>query len=79
MVVELKKKPLVVKENKFIKNHNNQKYLSLIQRYLAGLNTFSDEKILAADVDGDGEVTIYDVTLIQQYLIGYIDCFPVEE
>ena len=33
----------------------------------------------AGDVDGDGEITIEDVTLIQRYLAQFITKFPVEE
>ena len=49
-----------------------------IQRYLVDLVSFDEENYLAADVDGDGTVTLFDVALIQYYLLGDIDYFPVE-
>lgn len=40
--------------------------------------TFSSEQLIAADVDGDGEITIDDAMYIQYYVNGFIDVFPVE-
>ena len=37
------------------------------------------DKFTAADVDGDGSITVQDATLIQQYLAELIEKFPVEE
>ena len=39
-----------------------------IQRHLADLAPFSEMQLAAADVDGDGEVTIQDVTVLQLWL-----------
>ena len=39
-----------------------------IQRHLANLAPFSEMQLAAADVDGDGEVTIQDVTVLQLWL-----------
>jgi hypothetical protein len=33
---------------------------------------------IAADVDGDGEITLFDAILIMQYINGWFDRFPVE-
>ena len=52
---------------------------TLIQRYLANLDTLSDRQKLVADVDGDGDVTIIDASLIQRKLAGIIKVFPAEE
>lgn len=49
-----------------------------IQRYLASLEDFTDEQMIAADVDGDGSITNADYQLIQKYLAQYISSFPVE-
>lgn len=32
---------------------------------------FTDEQKLAADVDGDGRISVLDVTCIQKHLAGY--------
>lgn len=41
-----------------------------IQRYLVGLNDFSDVDMAVADMDGDGVVTVFDATRIQRMLVG---------
>ncbi|MCI2113504.1 MAG: dockerin type I repeat-containing protein, partial [Ruminococcus sp.] len=48
---------------------------TLIQKYIAGLVTFSDTQKAAADVNNDGSVSIVDATLIQKYIAGLIDKF----
>lgn len=51
----------------------------LIQRYLSETITdLSSDQFRAADVDGDDEISILDSTLIQKYLSGIINVFPVE-
>ena len=40
--------------------------------------TLTDQQAKAADVNGDGVVTIADIILVQRYALGYIDKFPVE-
>lgn len=52
-----------------------------LQRYFAGLQTvpFNEENIIAADVDGNGEITLVDVTLMYRKLSYIITSFPVEE
>ncbi|MBQ8001095.1 MAG: hypothetical protein IJ298_07860 [Ruminococcus sp.] len=50
--------------------------ISLIQRYLAGITTLTNEDLLSADVNGDGVVTVSDATIIQKYIAGNIDKFP---
>lgn len=49
-----------------------------IQSFLANLEDFSDEQMIAADVDGDGNITDADYQLIQKYLGENISNFPVE-
>ena len=39
-----------------------------IQRHLAELTHFTDEKLALADTDGDGKVDIGDATHLQKYL-----------
>lgn len=41
---------------------------TVIQKYLAGLVTLSDEQLALADTNGDGNVTILDATAIQKYI-----------
>lgn len=41
---------------------------TLIQFYLAELETLSEQQLLLADTNGDGEVTINDATHLQEYL-----------
>lgn len=43
---------------------------TLIQRYLADLDTIDSEAIESADADGDGIISIKDTTLIQRFLAG---------
>ena len=42
-----------------------------IQRYLAELETFTDEQLVLADTNGDGEINIADATWLQMYLAEY--------
>ena len=35
--------------------------------------------MIAADVDGDEQITVIDAALIQQYISHIIDHFPVED
>lgn len=44
--------------------------VTIIQKYLAGYETFTDEVKAAADVDGNGAVDISDVTNIQKHIAG---------
>lgn len=46
-----------------------------VQKYLACLNTLTDEQLKAADVDGSGVVSIYDATCIQLLLAKEITSF----
>lgn len=46
-------------------------------QYVIGLPV-SNFNIAAADVSGDGKVTIYDAYLIAQYAMGRINEFPVQ-
>ena len=48
---------------------------TLIQKYIAGLVTFSNTQKAAADVNNDGSVSIVDATLIQKHIAGLIDKF----
>lgn len=40
-----------------------------IQEYLAKLITFNEEQKLAADVDMDGNITVYDATKLQKIIV----------
>lgn len=51
---------------------------TLIQKYLVGIEVLNDTQKLASDVDGDGDVDITDVNLIQKYCAEIITSFPVE-
>jgi hypothetical protein len=54
---------------------------SIVYDYLMGSSvSFSDEYgRLAADVDGDGIVTVLDLSLINRYIAGNITKFPVQQ
>lgn len=43
-----------------------------LQKYLAGLVSFSDEQLTLADTNGDGSVTVLDATAIQKYLANLV-------
>lgn len=49
-----------------------------VQMYLAQMQSFLQEQIVASDVDGDGSITSFDVLYIQRYLAQLITVFPVE-
>lgn len=40
-----------------------------IQKYLAYLTEFNGEQVFSADFDGDGSISINDVTAIQKKLV----------
>ncbi|MGN0491319.1 dockerin type I repeat-containing protein [Ruminococcus sp.] len=46
-----------------------------IQKYIAGLVTFSSAQLSAGDVNGDGIITVADATQIQKYIAGLITEF----
>lgn len=51
----------------------------VIQSYISEVITdLSSDQFRAADVNGDGQLSISDSTLIQKHLSGIIDVFPVE-
>lgn len=54
------------------------KDVSLIQKYLAELETFNDDQIKAADVDGNKAVNAADATNIQKYCADFFTRFPIE-
>ncbi|MGN0450088.1 MAG: leucine-rich repeat protein [Ruminococcus sp.] len=45
---------------------------TMLQKYIAGLTSLSDEQLTLADTNGDGSVTILDATQIQKYLAGLV-------
>ena len=45
--------------------------VTLIQRYIAEFEIFTDGQLAAADTDGSGEVDIDDVTLLQMFIAEY--------
>ncbi len=52
---------------------------TFIQRALAELETPSALQKELGDVDGDGNITVFDATMIQMKLAGLIDRYPVGE
>lgn len=50
--------------------------VTCIQMYLADFEKMDKRHQKIADVDNDGEITIFDATLIQQKLVQQIDEFP---
>jgi hypothetical protein len=48
---------------------------TLIQKYLVGSQTLTDEQKKAADVNFDGNISVVDSTLIQKYVVNLIDSF----
>ena len=52
--------------------------MALVQQHLLGLQPLdSPYKLLAADVDGSGDVTSQDIALMQRRLLGYDQNFPL--
>ena len=45
---------------------------TMLQKYLAGLASFSNEQLAVADANGDGQVTVLDATAIQKYLANLV-------
>jgi len=50
--------------------------LSLIVRHILGLEQLSAPQIIAADANRDGKVTMYDVVLLRNLILGVIDELP---
>lgn len=55
------------------------KDVTLIQKFLADIESMTYNGYYNADVDNDGKLTITDATCIQKKLAGIIDRFPLEE
>ena len=53
--------------------------ITLIQKYCAKIVDLTETQLYAADVNGDGVVSIFDTSAIQRYLTGDITSFPVEQ
>ena len=49
--------------------------VTLVLKYVVGLENFSSLQIKAADVDKDGTVNVKDATLIQKYIADMIKEF----
>ncbi len=45
---------------------------TMLQKYLAGLASFSNEQLAVADTNGDGKITVIDATAIQKYLANLV-------
>ena len=45
---------------------------TMLQKYIAGLVSLSNEQLALADTNGDGSVTVLDATEIQKYLAGLV-------
>ncbi len=52
--------------------------LTMLSLYLIGDQKFTDEQIKAADIDGDGEVTLADLARLRQFLSKKIDKLDAE-
>jgi hypothetical protein len=46
---------------------------TLAQKYIAGLESLSEQQQLNGDVDKNGDVDIEDVTIIQKYIANIIE------
>ena len=55
------------------------KRITLIQRYDVMMIDFTETQLKVADVDGDGNVSILDMTWIQRYLAEVPVRFPINE
>lgn len=51
---------------------------TLVQEYIVELVTLEPHQLVAADVDGNGNIDIKDVNYINRYINQIIDTFPVE-
>jgi len=51
---------------------------TLKDAYVKGKNTFTEEQLEAADVNGDGEVDVTDAILVYGYVNGKVEQFPAE-
>lgn len=49
----------------------------LIQKHSMNLVEFDKYQLIAADVDGDGNVTLRDASMVQKLVAGAIDHLPV--
>ena len=47
--------------------------VTLVQKFIAELETFDQRQTVAADTNGDGMITIEDATMIQKYIAELID------
>lgn len=45
----------------------------MIQKHIANIVDFTDDKKGAADINGDGVVNIFDATSVQKYIAQLID------
>ena len=45
--------------------------VTAIQRHLAGIESFNEDRLIVADTNGDGEVTVADATRLQKYIAKY--------
>ncbi|MFQ5572084.1 MAG: FlgD immunoglobulin-like domain containing protein, partial [Rhodothermales bacterium] len=55
-----------------------QRDVAAAGRHAIGTTPLSPTAQVAADVSGDGTITLIDAALIKQFVKGTIDCFPVE-
>ena len=55
-----------------------QQNIRSVLRHVSGEALLAGDALIAADVDGDGEVTSDDATIITQYSTGEITVFPIE-
>ncbi|MCI8670196.1 MAG: hypothetical protein HFI34_11880 [Lachnospiraceae bacterium] len=55
----------------------NQTDVDILQQYMVKLIEFDKYQLIAADVDGDGRVSLNDVITLKRLVDGYIDELPV--
>lgn len=51
---------------------------TVIQKFLAKMNSLSDEKIKIADINGDGRISVTDATIIQKRIAGLIKSYIIK-
>ena len=42
----------------------------LFKKYVVGIENFDKLQLFNSDVNGDGEISVVDATLIQKYIVG---------
>ena len=48
---------------------------TMIQKYIVGIEKFTDDQFKRADVNFDGSIDVSDATLISKYIVGIVNSF----